>query len=237
MYHRAARPLAIGCLWVLSSSVLYTQQPDATAIINALNTENHSRFEHVLSFSDVEHYAVFRGKDQVNPAAQMTVKMTYRKSEGKSYKILSQSGSGLVLKYGLLPLLDNEKAINDPAKVAQSWFTSDNYEMTLKPGVTQNIDGRPCIALAIKPRHRAPNLIDGTLWVDARDYTLVEVEGIASKSPSIWAGTTHMMRQYANMQGYAMAIHARAESTSMFFGRTVVTIDYSDYHFELRPKP
>lgn len=237
MHHRAARSLAIGCLCLLSSGVLYSRQPDAAAIIHALDAENHSRFNHVLSFSDVEHYAVFRGKDQVNPAAQMTVKMTYKKGTGKSYKILSQSGSGLVLKYGLQPLLDNEKSINDPARVAQSWFTSANYEMTLKPGVTQNIDGRPCIALAIKPRHKAPNLIDGTLWLDARDYTLVEVEGIASKSPSIWAGTTHMMRRYANMQGYAMATHARAESSSMFFGRTVVTIDYSDYHFVLRPKP
>jgi len=32
-----------------------------------------------------------------------------------------------------------------------------------------------------------------------------------------------------------MATHARAESSSMLFGRTVVVIDYSDYHFELRP--
>jgi hypothetical protein len=43
-----------------------------------------------------------------------------------------------------------------------------------------------------------------------------------------------MLRQYANTSGFAMALHARAESTSMLFGRTVVTIDYSDYHLQLR---
>ena len=234
MHHRAARALGMGCLCLLSSGVLHAQKPDAAAIIRALDAENQSRFEHVLSFSNIEHYVVFRGKDQVNPAAEMTVKVTYRKGVGKNYEILSQSGSGLVVKYGLQPLLDNEKTLNDPATVAQSWFTSANYEMTLKPGVTRTINGRPCLALAIKPKRKAPNMIDGTLWVDVRDHTLAEVEGIASKSPSIWAGTTHMMRQYTNMQGYAMAIHARAESSSMFFGRTVVTIDYSDYHFEIR---
>jgi hypothetical protein len=44
-----------------------------------------------------------------------------------------------------------------------------------------------------------------------------------------------MMRQYANINGYSMAMHARAESDSFFFGRTVVTIDYSNYNLQLKP--
>jgi hypothetical protein len=160
--------------------------------------------------------------------------MTYRKGIGKDYAILSKSGSSLIQKFGLHPLLENEKSINNPATVAQSWFTSANYEMHLKPGVTQTIDGRQCLAIAITPRHKAPNMIDGTLWVDVANHKLVEVEGVASKSPSIFAGTTNMMRRYTDMRGYAMAIHARAESSSSLFGKTVITIDYSDYRFELR---
>jgi hypothetical protein len=229
-----ARALAIGVFLLFAIMVPRAQQPDAAAIIHSLDAENQSRFENVLSFTDVEHYAVFRGKEQSRPAAEMTVRMTYKKGIGKTYEILSRSGSTLVMKYGLMPLLENEKAINNPAKLAQSWFTSANYDMKLKPGVTQTIDGRLCLALAITPLRKAPNMVDGTLWVDARDHTLVEVEGIASKSPSIFAGTTHMLRRYTNMQGYAMAIHARAESSGMLFGRTVVTIDYSDYRFDLR---
>ena len=99
------------------------------------------------------------------------------------------------------------------------------------------IDERPCLALSITPRRKASNLIDGTLWVDARDHTLVEVDGIASKSPSIFARTTQMMRRYANMHGYAMATQARAESGSLLFGRTVVTIDYSNYQFQFKTAP
>jgi hypothetical protein len=38
------------------------------------------------------------------------------------------------------------------------------------------------------------------------------------------------------MRGYAMAIHARTESSSSLFGKTVITIDYSDYRFQIRPK-
>jgi hypothetical protein len=236
MCFRAARRIAaISFVAALSAAAQPAPQPDFAAIIHDLDAANQARFENVLSFTDVEHYAVFRGSDQTHPAAEMTVRMSYKKGNGKDYAILSQSGSSLVQKYGLRPLLENEKAINDPAKVAQSWFTSANYDMRLKPGVTQTIDGRPCLALAITPRHKAPNMIDGTLWVDVSLHILVEVEGVASKSPSVFAGTTKMMRRYANIQGYAMATHARAESSSLFFGRTVVVIDYSDYHFELRP--
>jgi hypothetical protein len=223
---------SVGAL--LFSFALPAQQPDPVAIIRDLDANNQARFDNVLSFTDIEHYAVFRGSDQAHPAAEMTVKMTYRKGIGKDYSILSKSGSSLIQKVGLQPLLDNERAINDPAKVAQSWFTSANYEMHLKPGVTQSIGSRACMALSITPLHKASNMIDGTIWVDATTHTLVEVEGVASKSPSVFAGPTTMMRSYATMQGYAMATHARAESSSLLFGRTVVVIDYSDYHFQLR---
>ena len=237
MVLRAAMALALSFISLLPVPAGRPRVPDTAAVIHALDIENQSRYDHVLSFTDLEHYFVFRGDDQVHPAAEMTVRVTYRKGIGKSYQILSQSGSELVMKYGLRPLLDNERALNEPARIAQTWFTSANYEMKLKPGVTQTIDGRPCIALAITPLHKGPNMIEGTLWIDARDYTLVEVEGIASQKPSIFAGTTHMMRRYTNMQGYAMATHARAESKSLLFGRTVVTIDYSDYHFQINQQP
>jgi hypothetical protein len=235
MQSRTASAISIGLLPILGIVALRAQQPDPSAVIRDLEAANLSRHNNVLEYSNLEHYAVYRGKDQTHPTAEMTVRVTYTKGAGKNYTILSQSGSSIILRYGLHPLLENEKAISDPAKVANSWFSTANYDMELKPGVTRVIDGRPCLAVTISPHHKAPNLIEGTLWVDARDHTLVEVEGVASKKPSVFAGTTKMMRRYVKMTGYAMATHAHAESSSFFFGHTAVTIDYSDYHFQLRP--
>ena len=45
------------------------------------------------------------------------------------------------------------------------------------------------------------------------------------------------MRQYANVDGFAQAVHARAESDSFLFGPTVLKIDYLDYRVELRSAP
>jgi hypothetical protein len=234
MQSLAVSAITIGILPFLGIAGLGAQQSDAAAVIRDLEAANMSRHNNVLESSNTEHYVVFRGNDQTHPTAEMTVRVTYKKGAGKSYTIISQSGSGVVLKYGLHPLLENEKAINDPSRVAQSWFSTANYDMRLKPGVTRVIDGRTCLAVAISPHRKAPNLVEGTLWVDEHDHTLVEVEGVASKKPSVFAGTTKMMRRYVKMTGYAMAIHAHAESSSFLFGRTVVSVDYGDYHFRMR---
>jgi len=206
---------------------------DEAAILAKIDAMTQSRYQHVQEFTDTEHYVVYRGADQTHPAAQMMVRVTYRKGVGKGYQVLSQSGSGLILRFGLKPLLDNEKEINDPAKVAESWFTTANYEMHVQPGQTRVLEGRTCVAVTIKPKRKAPNMIDGTLWVDPADGAILEVDGIASKAPSIFAGTTHMLRDYTVMDGYAQATHARAESRGMF-GKTVVTIEYSEYKVDVK---
>ncbi len=228
-----ARAFWAVALWLLASRMT-AQQPDPAAIIRTIDAAVQARYESVLAFTDIEHYAVFRGSDQAHPVAEMTVKDSYRKGEGKTYTVLSESGSAVVQKFGLKPLLQNEELINQPDKVAQSWFTSANYHMELDPGGPQLLNGRACFALTIYPYRKAPNMIDGTLWADARDGSIAQIDGIASKSPSIFARTTHMMRQYEQMDGFPMARRARAESNSLLFGHTVVIIDYSDYHLQLR---
>jgi len=207
------------------------QEAGAAVVIQRIDAAVQARYQRVLGFTDIEHYAVFRGKDEAHPIAEMTVKDTYRKDVGKTYAVLTQSGSEILLRLGLRPLLDNERMINEPANLPRSWFTSANYEM--KPRGAERLNQRDCLVLAVKARHKASNAIDGNIWVDAKDYSLAQIDGVASKSPSLFAGTTHMMREYAQIDGFPMATHARAESSSNLFGRTVVTIDYSDYHLEI----
>ena len=227
------RVLAASAYASLATATISAQNGSA-AVIHLIDTEVATRVENVLGFTDIEHYSVYRGDDEAHPAAEMTVRDTYKKGVGKTYTVLSESGSGIVIRFGLKPLLQNEQEINVPTKVDDSWFTSANYEMKLQPGGVEKKNGRDCYALEIRPKHEAPNMIDGTLWVDARDGSIVEIDGVASKKPSIFAGTTHMMRKYANIDGYPMATHARAESDSLLFGRTVVVINYSDYKLQLK---
>jgi outer membrane lipoprotein-sorting protein len=229
----AARALLAAALLAQATLPFAQSGPDGPTVIRSIDAAVQRRFDHVLGFTDVEHYQVFRGKDETHPVAEMTVKVTYKRNVGKSYDILSKSGSEIVQHFGLQPLLDNEKTVNLPGNVEHSWFNSSNYEMKLNPGGILQLDGRDCYALDVTAKSKASNTINGEIWVDAHDGNIVKLDGVASKSPSTFAGATHMMRQYNEIQGYPMASHARAESSSSLFGRTVVMIDYGEYQLQL----
>jgi len=106
--------------------------------------------------------------------------------------------------------------------------------MKLKPGGLQQVDGRDCYVLTVTPKHAGPGLIEGTIWVDGGDESIVKVEGTTAKSVSIFAGASHVMRQYAKFSGFSEATHARAVTGSVPFGETVITIDYSGYELKIR---
>jgi hypothetical protein len=224
----------VAALLLCLAIVLPAQQIDSASLIQRLDAAVKARFENTLGYTVNEHYAVFRSNDEIHPVAEMSVKTTYRKESGKTYTILSESGSAIMRKFVLGPLLDNEASINLPANREGAWFTSANYEMKLEPGPPQRLDGRDCLVLDLTPRRKAPHLIQGKMWVDAKDDFVVQIQGAASKDPSVFTGPTQMFRQYISVDGYAMALHSRAVSDSPLFGKTVVAIDYSDYQVQVR---
>jgi hypothetical protein len=220
----------LGCLGMVA---VPAQQIDSSTVVRGVDAAVKARLDGIVGYTDNEHYAVYRNKDETHPVAEMTVKTVYREDTGKSYTILSQSGSEIILRLVLGTILDNEKHINEPGVREGAWLTSANYEMTLKAGGTQRLDGQDCFVLSLTPRRKAPYLLQGTLWVSSKDDSIVQIQGTASRSSSVLTGPTHMMRQYALISGFSQATHARAVSDSFLFGETVVTIDYSDYKVQL----
>jgi outer membrane lipoprotein-sorting protein len=222
------------CLASLGLAEAPAQQPDNAAVVRSIDAAVKARLDGIAGYTVIEHYAVFRNQDEVHPVAEMTVKTTYRRDTGKSYEIQSQSGSEMIRKLVLSAILDNEKNVNEPGVREGAWLTSANYEMKLKQPATESVNGKDCYVLELTPRRKAPFLLQGTLWVDAKDGSIVQIQGTASKSSSVFTGPTQMKRQYAKVGEFAQGIHARAQSDSFLFGQTVVTIDYRDYQIQLR---
>lgn len=230
-------PLGIVAISFLAfhGSMMLAQQPDAASVVRKVDAAVKVRIDNIAGYTVTEHYAVYRNNDEVHPAAEMTVKTTYEQDSGKSYMIVSQSGSAIIQNLVLNAILDNEKRLNRPGTRESAWITSANYEMKSEPGKTQSLDGRDCIVLALIPKRKAPFLFEGTLWVDSKDGSIVQLQGTASKSSSMLTGPTRVIRQYANIGGFSQATHARAVSNSSMLGETIVKIDYQDYHIQLRP--
>ncbi len=211
------------------------QQPDSASVIAKVDRSVKLRVDGIASYTVTEHYSVYRGKDETHPAAEMTVRTVYRKDTGKNYTILSQSGSGFIVKHVLGAILDREKEVNRPGIREHTWLNSANYVMKLRPGGIQRMDGRDCVALDVSPRHKDPNLIEGTIWVDVKNGNIVRLEGTTMESPSIFTGVSRLMRQYVDVNGFGMATQARAVTDSFLLGRTIITIDYRDYQIQLDP--
>ena len=158
------------------------QQDAGATIIQGIDTSVHARENNLLSYTVTEHYAVFRNHDEQHPAAEMMVKTSYQKDVGKNFSILSETGP-LLLRKMLQTVLESEKRMTQPANRAAAVITPGNYEMTVKGA--EMVDGRTCTAVTIKPRRASPYLFNGTIWVDGQDESIVQLEGTASKSPSI----------------------------------------------------
>ncbi len=207
------------------------QAQDATAtIINRIDAAVHARERELMGYTATEHYAMFRNHDDQHPAAEMMVKTTYQKDVGKKYDILSETGPAL-LRRVLETILDNERRMNEPANRATTVITSTNYEMTIKG--SEAVDGRNCDVILIKPRRVSPYALNGTVWVDAQDGTIVQLQGVTAKSPSVFAGASQVFRQYMNIEGFGMATHAQAVSNSWLVGQTIIKIDYANYAMQL----
>jgi outer membrane lipoprotein-sorting protein len=211
------------------------QEVNTASVVRQIDAAVHARIENIAGYSVTEHYAVYRGKDETHPVAEMTVLTTYKRDSGKSYTIVSQTGSSIIRSLVLGAILDNEKLLNQPGIREGAWITSANYDMKLMPGGTQLQNGRDCHVLALIPMRKAAYLIEGTLWVDSKDGSIVQVQGTASKSSSLLTGPTQVMRQYANISGFSEATHVRAVSNSFMFGQTIVKVDYQNYQIQLRP--
>jgi hypothetical protein len=242
MMERWRHPLAgyilvsLALLFVDSGAGVAQQAPDIAAIVHGVDASVKDRIDHLAAYTVTEHYAVFRGKDETRPAAEMLVKTTYRKQTGKSYEIISQSGSSFWRNEVLATLLDNEKHMSLPGNVETALINSANYEMKLDANAREQLNGRKCLVLDINPRRTSQFLFNGKLWVDAEDYSIVQLKGTASKSAFFLASAADVTRQYDEVGGLPMATHARAVSASSLLGRTVVKIDYANYQLELIPR-
>ena len=219
-----------------SNRTVAQQPPDIGSVIRGVDGSVQSRIDRLAGYTVTEHYAVFRGKDETHPAAEMLVKTTYRKQTGKSYEIMSESGASLWRHEVLHTLLDNEKRLSQPGNVETALIDSANYEMKLDATPRDRLNDRDCLVLDITPKRNSEFLFKGTLWVDARDFAIVQLKGTASKRAFFLASAAEVSRQYDEMDALPMASHAQAVSGSALLGQTMVKIDYTNYQLELIPQ-
>src|SRR5580704_10652837 len=93
----------------------------------------------------------------------------------------------------------------------------------------ETLETGPAYVLSVVPRTQNKYLIDGTIWVDANDYSIVRIEGQPAKSLSFWFRIFHFVHTYQKVGKFCFASSTRTTSEIRIFGESELTIENSDY--------
>ena len=197
------------------------------AIVTALMTANARRAAAMRGYHGKRSYHVrysgfFGARD-----AEMQVEASYTAPNHKDFKVISQSGSKILLNHVLLKLLDSEKEAIQESNRRQMELSPKNYEFTWKE--TQDTPDGQMYVLAVVPREKTKFLYRGNIWVDARDFAVVRMEGEPAKNPSLWISRTFIKHQYKKIGEFWLPFHNESTTQVRLGGRSVLTIDYTDY--------
>jgi hypothetical protein len=217
--------LAAGEVWAANGDTAPAANLSAAQIVEQMQRHNQARTQALKHYSSIRHYQVeYRGFSKT-VVARMDVEANYDAATGKSFKIVSQSGSKLLCEKVLKRAVESEKeAAQDKGATA---LTPANYKFHLVG--TESLGGRPAYVLDVEPVKESKFLYRGKIWVDAAEFALVKVEAEPAKNPSFWISRSRIQFTNAKMGDFWLPEKNRSETKVRIGGTAVLTIDYGSY--------
>lgn len=206
--------------------------PTAGQIAEQIERHNRLRNERMESYRSIRHYQVeYKGISHI--VAAMEVEAIYDARQGKSFRVLAQSGSrGLCDKVLRRALESEQEAAKSPAATAMS---AANYSFTLVG--EEPVEGRAAYVLEVEPRTASKFLYRGRIWVDAAEFAVVRIAARPAQNPSFWISKTEIEQQFAPQGEFWLPRRNRSETHVRIGGAAVFTIDYGSYQIRSTGQP
>jgi hypothetical protein len=163
--------------------------------------------------------------------AEMTVEAIYDSPSTKSFKVISQTGSKLVIDRVFKRLLDSEKEAAAPEMHARTLLNRDNYDFALI-GFESSDQGCQYV-LAVYPKVKSKYLYRGKVWVDGTDFAVTRIEAEPAQSPSFWTKQSEIHHEYMKVQNFWLPRRNESVSYIRLGGRATLTIEYENYRVRL----
>jgi hypothetical protein len=200
---------------------------DPVEIVWRMVAQNETRAQQLKYYSSRRHYHIeFHGLGR-SMGADMHVQVTYNAGSGKTFHVIEESGSHLLLDHVLKRLLETEQ---DDARLQKAALTPFNYNFTFE--TQTNEDGRVLYVFSVEPKVKNKLLYRGKIWIDAEDFAVVKIEAQPAENPSFWIKNTEIHHSYAKIGEFWLPKTNISESSTRFGGAAVLTIDYGTYQFE-----
>lgn len=194
-------------------------------IVDNLIKSNAERSRNLLHSETMRVYHLAYEGFPSNREAQMTVQAFYDSPANKEFKIVSQSGSKLILERVFTKLLEAEKESVRPEIAAQTQLNRENYDFALGSNVPA--DGQ--YELQVTPKHKSKYVYRGRIWVDATDFAVTRIEAEPAQNPSFWTKKSEVHHTYQKIQNSWVPERNESISYIRLGGRATLTIDYKDY--------
>ena len=179
--------------------------------------------------SEMRGYTGFRRYVAINKdrRAEMMVRVDSAPDGTKQFRIISEEGSRSICKHVFYKMLNEETDASRRETRDSTRIIPANY--TFKLFGRQTLDSGPAYVMSITPKTGNKYLIDGKIWVDAKDYSIVRIEGQPARNPSFWVHDVHFVHTYQRVGQFWLAASTDTTSEVRIFGRSELTITNSDY--------
>ena len=159
--------------------------------------------------------------------AEMVVKVHFRAPNSKEFTVLSQTGSKFVIDHIFKKLMESEQEALKTDNRHDMALTRQNYDFELV-GYDTTPDG-PQYVIKILPKTKNKFLCRGKIWVDAKDFAVVRIEGEPGKNPSMWIKKTGIAHRYVKVDDFWLPAENHTESFIRLGGKATLSIEYQDY--------
>jgi len=221
----APRPL--GADSATSSPAAGKAPLSADQVVDNLVRRNEERAQALLhSEATRVYHLVYRGLLS-DREAEMTVEATYDRPSSKEFRVVSQSGSKLIVNRVFKKLLDSEKEAAQPAMSAKTQLNRDNYNFELVRYEPSKTGGQ--YVLRVEPKARSKYVYRGQVWVDGTDFAVTRIEAEPAENPSFWTKKSEIHHEYQKIQAFWLPVKNESVSYIRLGGRANLTIEYRDY--------
>jgi len=197
--------------------------PSAEDVVRKMMWFDAQRQAELTGYAATRHYVAVNK----NRHAEMVVHVTCDGNGAKQFSILGEEGAGSIRKHVFHKLLSEETEASRRGTRNNTRLTPDNYDFQVVG--TETLETGPAYVLSVAPKKENKYLIDGKIWVDGNDYSIVRIEGQPARNPSFWVRSVHFVHTYQKVGPFWFASSTHTTSEIRIFGESELTIDNSNY--------
>ncbi len=196
-----------------------------TRLFTELLAHNELRNAALQGYTELRTYEVTDMTGKVR--AQESGQMEYRTPDKKTFVTTSESGSGLVRRLALNPLIASEIEAASGKQHHDSSITPTNYTFELLG--EQQVGPYHCFVVRAMPKRPDKYLFEGKVWIDTEDYAIVRIAGHPAKKLSFWIERADFVREYQRIDGFWLPKKDETFVMVRMYGQKVLTINHQNY--------